>query len=277
MLTPEAPRTNRIVIFVASLFVTALFAFLWPKMAAAYTLSDSNFNVQTGTHGEITSLQLVGDSFPTNYVMNGTNAPNQNTADHQWLGELMFKYKLGSGAWTNAWTSKSADGRTQSQSGNTVTVTYQNASNAEGIKNFRVVNTYSLVNDYLLWSINITNTSTQSIEFGDVGLPLPFNEFWTGGNNEEIYETRVLTHSYVGNNSSYITVGRPSGIGSSLLMIPDASTGAGFEYQDRWRIEEHPGSKWAMDQGGWIEGLNVFIFIRTLSRARTGATSRIRA
>ncbi|WP_245987439.1 DUF5695 domain-containing protein [Cohnella lupini] len=232
--------------------------FIWPKLASAYTISNGNFNVQTGTNGEITSLQLTGDAFPTNYVMNGTNAPNQNTADHQWLGELMFKYKLGSGAWTNAWTSKSADGRTQTQSGNTVTVTYQNATNAEGIKNFRVVETYSLVNDYLLWSINVTNTSTQNIEIGDFGLPLPFNEFWTGGNNEEIYETRVLTHSFVGNNSSYITAGRPSGIGSYLLMVPDATTGAGFEYQDRWRIEEHPGSKWAMDQGGWVEGLNVF-------------------
>ncbi|WP_256757033.1 DUF5695 domain-containing protein [Cohnella sp. WQ 127256] len=258
MFTQTAFRSKHFFNQVVAFFATAVLVLLLPKIASAYTITNTTFNVQTGTNGEITSLQLVGDSFPTNYVMNATNAPNQNTADHQWLGELMFKYKLGSGAWTNAWTSKSADGRTQSQSGNTVTVTYQNSTNAEGIKNFKVVETYSLVNDYLLWSINVTNTSTQTIEFGDFGLPLPFNEFWTGGNNEEIYETRVLNHSFVGNNSSYITVGRPSGVGPSLLMVPDATTGAGFEYQDRWRIEEHPGSKWAMDQGGWGEGLNVY-------------------
>ncbi|WP_375140482.1 DUF5695 domain-containing protein [Cohnella herbarum] len=281
MITQAEPRSNRFILFAAMLFVIALFLIVMPKFASAYTISNSNFNIQTGTNGEITSLQLAGDTFPTNYVMNGTNAPNQNTADHQWMGELMFKYKLGTGAWTNAWTSKSADGRTQSQSGNTVTVTYQNASNAEGIKNFKVVSTYSLANDYLLWSINVTNTSTQSIEIGDFGLPLPFNEFWTGGNNEEIYETRVLTHSFVGNNSSYITVGRPSGIGPSLLMIPDATTGAGFEYQDRWRIEEHPGSKWAMDQGGWVEGLNVFYIhsnvIKSTNRGYLPNTSLILA
>src|SRR6185312_14717005 len=131
--------------------------------------------------------------------------------------------------------------RTQSQSGTTATVTYQNSANANGVKNFKLVETYSLVNDYIYWQIQLTNTSAQSIEFGDVGLPLPFNEYWSGGNNEEIYETRVVTHSFVGNNGSYITIGRPSGIGASLLMVPDASTGAGFEYQDRWRIEEHPG------------------------------------
>ncbi|WP_227013992.1 DUF5695 domain-containing protein [Paenibacillus psychroresistens] len=227
-------------------------------MAFAYTLSNSNFNVETGTNGEITSLKVVGDSFSTNYVMNATNAPNQNTTDHQWLGELMFTYKLGTGAWTTALTNKSANGRTQSQTGNAVTVTYQNATDAQGVKNFKVIETYSLVNDYLLWSINLTNTSTQNIEFGDIGLPLPFNEFWSGGGNEEIYETRVVSHSFIGNNSSYITAGRPSGIGGNLLMVPDATTGAGFEYMDHWRTQEHAGSMWAQDQGGWAEGLNVF-------------------
>nr|WP_246183198.1 DUF5695 domain-containing protein [Paenibacillus methanolicus] len=241
-----------------SLFTAGAIWLFLPNSAFAYTLSDSNFTVTTGTNGEITSLQLTGDTYPTNYVMNGTNAPNQNTADHQWLGELMFTYKLGSGAWTHAWTSKSADVRVQSQSGNTVTVTYQNSANTGGIKNFKVVETYALASGALEWKITVTNTSSQTLEIGDFGLPLPFNEYWSGGNGEEIYETRVLNHSFVGNNSSYITVQRPSGVGPSLLMTPDAATGAGFEYQDRWRIEEHPGSMWAMDQGGWVEGLNVY-------------------
>lgn len=241
-----------------SFFVTALLLFLIPHIASAYTISDSNFNISTGTNGEINSLRLTGDTFNTQYVMNPTVAPNQNTADHQWLGELMFKYRFGTGAWQTALTQSSADARTQSQSGNNVTITYQNSANANGVKNFRLVNTYSLVNDYFLWQIELTNTSNQTIEFGDIGLPLPFNEFWTGGGNEQIYESRVLTHSFVGNNSSYITAARPSGIGPFLLMVPDASTGAGFEYQDRWRVEEHPGSMWAMEQGGWVEGLNVF-------------------
>ncbi|WP_168123243.1 DUF5695 domain-containing protein [Paenibacillus sp. HB172176] len=231
---------------------------LLPKSVFAYTLSNGTYNVQTGSNGEITSIQIVGDDFPTNYVMNATNAPQQNTSDHEWLGELMFKYRLGSGSWQTALTQSSSDVRTQSQSGTTATVTYQNSANANGVKNFKLVETYSLVGDYISWQIQLTNTSAQTIEFGDVGLPLPFNEYWSGGNNEQIYETRVVTHSFVGNNGSYLTIGRPSGIGPKLLMIPDATTGAGFEYQDRWRVEEHPGSKWAGDQGGWSEGLNVF-------------------
>ncbi len=249
---------KRVLLLSVVLGAALLFIALFPQSASAYTLSNGTFEVQTGTHGEITSLKIVGDNYPTNYVMNATNAPQQNTADHQWVGELMFKYRLGTGAWQTALTQSSADGRTQSQSGTTATITYQNSANANGVKNFRLDETYSLVNDYFLWKIQLTNTSTQTIEFGDIGLPLPFNEYWSGGGNEQIYETRVVTHSFVGNNSSYITIGRPSGIGPYLLMVPDVSTGAGFEYQDRWRVEEHPGSKWAADQGGWPEGLNVF-------------------
>ncbi|WP_420852197.1 DUF5695 domain-containing protein [Paenibacillus hamazuiensis] len=263
-----------------SLAMTLLLC-LSPLKAYAYTLSNSYFNVQTGSNGEITSLQLTGDTYPTNYVMNATNAPQQNTSDHEWLGELMFTYRLGTGAWQKALTQSSSDVRTQSQSGNAVTVSYENSANANGIKNFKLVETYSLVNDYLIWQINLTNTSGQTLEFGDIGLPLPFNEYWSGGNNEEIYETRTIFHSFTGKNSSFITIQRPSGIGPYLLMVPDASTGAGFEYMDHWRDAEHPGSKWAQDNGGWANGLNVFYInsnvIKSTNRGYLPNTSTILA
>ena len=227
--------------------------------ARAVTLSGTTFNVQTGTNGEISSLQLVGDAFPTNYVMNATNAPGQNTADHEWMGELMFSYRMGTGAWQTALTQSSTDGRTITSDATSVTVTYQNSTNAKGIKNFKVVETYSLVNDYLYWQIAITNTSAQAIEFGDVGLPLPFNEYWFAS-NDIIYETRTVYHSFTGQNSSYITAERPSGVGPFLLMTPDPTTGAGFEYMDAWINQEHSGSAWAAGGGtpSWPSGLDVF-------------------
>ncbi|WP_336758795.1 DUF5695 domain-containing protein [Paenibacillus sp. USHLN196] len=243
----------------AVLFLAAALVFATDQ-TYAHELSTDKLILQTGSHGEISSIKIKGDAFPTEYVMNATVAPEQNTADHQWLGELMFTYRLNGGAWTKAWTNLSADGRTITNSGNQVTVTYANASNAQGIRNFKVIETYTTQTDgSILWKIEVQNTSGQKLEIGDLGLPLPFNEQWTYG--DAIYETRVVTHSFVGNNSSYITASRPSGIGSYLMLIPDATTGAGFEYQDRWRNEEHPGSKWAWNpanEGKWIEGLNVF-------------------
>src|SRR5690554_3241276 len=150
MIVQGLSLSKRMILMTTMLLVSALVILAIPQVASAYTLSNSTFNVTTGNHGEISNLQIVGDSFPTNYVMNAQNAPQQNTADHQWLGEMMFTYRLDSGAWTQAWSNKSADGRTQSQSGSTVNITYQNSTNAQGIRNFRVNESYSLVSDSLV-------------------------------------------------------------------------------------------------------------------------------
>ncbi|HXU62693.1 MAG TPA: DUF5695 domain-containing protein, partial [Polyangia bacterium] len=227
--------------------------------AHAQTLSNSAFKATIGSNGEISSLQLTGDAFPTNYVMNATNAPGQNTADHEWVGELMFTYRLGSGAWMPALTSQSGDVRVVAQGNSSISVTYQGSANSKGIQNFKLVETYALVDDFLSWQITVTNTSAQTLELGDFGLPLPFNEYWFG-RNDVIYETRTVYHSFTGQSSSYITVQRPSGVGPFVLMIPDATTGAGFEYMDSWVSKEHPGSAWAAGGGtpAWPNGLDVF-------------------
>jgi hypothetical protein len=224
----------------------------------AQALSNDHFKLQIGSNGEIASLQLVGDAFPTNYVMNAANAVGQNTADHEWVGELMFSYRVGSGAWTTALTNQSSDVRKIAKNGNAVSVSYESSGNASGIRGFKLVETYSLVDDFLYWEITLTNTSGQSLEIGDLGLPLAFNEYWFA--QDVIYETRTVYHSFTGNDSSYITVGRPSGVGPFLLMLPDASTGAGFEYMDNWRPEEHSDSAWAAGGGmpKWSNGLDVF-------------------
>ena len=227
--------------------------------ASAQTLSNTSFNVKIGTNGEINALQIAGDKFATNYVLNGTNGPAgfAASADHAWVGELMFKYRMGTGAWSTALSSQSADGRTVTSTATTATITYQNSAKATGISHFKVVETYSLVSNYLYWQIAVTNTSAQAIEFGDFGLPLPFNEYWGGG--DVIYEQRTVYHSFIGNDSSYVTVKRPSGIGPFLLLLPDSTTGAGFEYKDNWTSEEHPGSVWAEGGGNpWPTGLEVY-------------------
>ncbi len=225
---------------------------------SATSMSDANFQVTIGDLGEISSLKIVGDAFPTVYVMNATNSPDQNTADHQWLGEMMFKYRKGAAtSWDSAFTSKSANGRTITRnSGTKVSVRYANATGVGSIRDFAVDATYELKGGALVWSITLNNTSNERMEIGDFGLPMPFNERWAS--NETIYETRTTKHSFVGLNGSYITVKRPSGIGNFLMLTPDASTGAKLEYMDHWRKEEHPGSAWVQDGGNWAAGLNVY-------------------
>src|SRR3954463_5818391 len=150
VMTCVTKRLPAVAVVAASLLAFA-------PAAEAPTLSNSYFKPQIGTSGEISSLQLAGDAFPTNYVMNATNAPGQSTADHEWVGELMFTYRLDGGAWTTALTNQSSDVRAVTTGTNSVTVTYQNSANAKGVKNFKLDETYALVNDCLSWQITVTN------------------------------------------------------------------------------------------------------------------------
>ncbi len=232
----------------------------WNVTAGAATLDNDIFSVTTGDHGEINSLRLIGDDFPTNYVLSPSNAPSQDTDDHQWLGELIISYRLGGGAWQTALTNRSADARSITSSANAVTVTYENSADPEGVRGFRLIQTYELVGDALVLRMEIVNTSGETLEIGDLGLPMPWNEYWFSA-NDRIYETRVMAHSFIGYEGSYITVQRPSGIGPYLLVVPDATTGAKLEYQDHWTELEHPGSAWAQGGGtptSWPVGLSVY-------------------
>ena len=143
-------------------FVTA--SLLLSSRASAQTLSNTNFNVKIGTNGEINSLQLTGDAFPTNYVLNGANAPAgfAGSNDHEWVGELMFKYRTGTGAWHTALTNSGA-GRQITSTASSVVVNYDFSA-------FKLTETYALVDDYLSWKIALTNSGAQPLEFGDIGL-----------------------------------------------------------------------------------------------------------
>lgn len=229
------------------------------QISGGYRLSNEYFTVETGEHGEIKTLKIVGDKFDTNYVMNAQNSPGQNTSAHEWVGELMFQTKVGDEtAWTDSRTQASATGRKVELDGDKVVVTYENATGEKAINTFKVTETYSLDGDKVRWETTVTNTNEDDLTIGDWGVPLPFNEMWTQG--DQIYEARTVDHSFVGKDGSYIYVTRPSGQGQFLVMTPDVSTGAGFEYQDHWRHQEREAYEkdWCQDQSGWQNGLNVF-------------------
>lgn len=231
------------------------------KTSDGYSLTNGTFSVNIGKYGQISSLKIANDSHDTDYVLNPTSAPQQAAAaTHEWMGELMLATKQGDAQnYTEAYTSQSDSIRKVEQKGdNAVTVTYSgNATEGKGIKGYEVVETYTLQNGKLQWDTEIHNTGSQTLTVGDFGMPLAFNEIWPGG---EVYENQVVYHSFVGQDSSYVYASRPSGDTPFLLLTPDPSTGAGFEYQDHWCTSERSADEamWCQDQGGWANGLNVF-------------------
>lgn len=239
------------------------------KTDKGYDMQNNLFKVSVGQYGEISGLYLANDAFKTNYVMNETDNPKQATPGHEWVGELMFRTKpSGAKDWQKEYTNKSGDVRKVSLDGNRVVVTYTKSGTAGGIKSMTVTETYALVGDNLQWSIKVQNTTANTLTIGDMGLPLPFREYWTyppkegESPSQTAYEGSTLFHSFVGQDASYIYVNRPSGVGNYLVMTPDQKSGAGFEYQDHW-IDGTNGrtadeKNWCMDQGDWANGLNVF-------------------
>ncbi len=226
-------------------------------------LKNENFDVKIGKHGEISSLK-INDGFDTDYVMNAQNAKAQNTSGHQWMGELMFATKkAGDSKWRDERTSNSEKIRTitKSEDGKSVKVEYK-ADNSDAsekvINDMNVTEEYKLEDNELTWNITLENPGSEDLIVGDLGLPMPFNEYWTAG--DQIYETRTVDHSFVAQNSSYIYAQRPSGEGKFILFTPDTETGASLEYQDHWRTQERESyeTAWCQDQSGWQNGLNVF-------------------
>lgn len=296
LLSRTRSRLTAGVVAIATAVAVAVLAHPGSATAAtqiANTISSTKLAAGFASDGSIQSLKIPGDTYDTQYVMNPDTAPEQaaetNAKYKQWLGNVMFSYATGNGTisktgvgttpWKKAWTTESADGRTVSVNGNTVTVTYKNSTDAEGVKGFTFTQTYTVAADgSITWKQNVENTSGQRLVLGDWGLPIPANELWKGG--DSIYETRVLTHSYVGKNGSYLTLQRPSGQGPGIMITADTGTGSGFEYQDRWRTQEVGDTSWAWNsdnESSNIKGLNVYYpnstAIQSTNRGYLGSTA----
>lgn len=244
------------------------------KTSTGYEMSNDNFKVDIGGNGTIQGLYLSDDAFNTNYVMNATDNPAQNTAGHEWVGDLIFRTQPGgtndaNNIWQKEYTNQSDATRNISISNNKVVVTYTPGTTNGGIQNMGVTETYSLDNNgHLKWDITVKNDSSHPLVIGDFGLPLPFKEWWqySGADKtsqayqQSVVYHSVVYHSFVGQNSSYVYATRPSGIGNFLVMTPDDSTGAGFEYQDHWGEGSHTGDEapWTQFNSGYDNGLSVY-------------------
>lgn len=227
--------------------------------AGGYRMTNDYFEVEIGQYGQIRAIRLVGDEYGTNFVFNEENFPALGQSPtHQWMGEVMFNIqKEGESGYSPYYTSRSDNGRTIQLDGDKIVVTYENATGDRAISGFKVIETYQYVGDQLRWEITLENTSGGNLVVGDWGLPMPFNELLTGS-DVDVYENRVIDHSFVGMDSSYLYAIRPNGKGSYLLFSPDTATGAKLEYADRWN-SEHSGDEaaWAAS-GTWASGLTVY-------------------
>lgn len=173
------------------------------------------FNLKTSS-GFITSLRRDTDAYPTEYVGGGAK-----------LGDAFLRYRQSGTNWLSA--------RLATAAGITSSTNYVSADGTQYVSRYLIngglsgtlvyENVFTFRQDGLLWSLNLTNQSGQSVELGDLALPLPMNTSFSG------VTSSVLKHSFISGYGSFIFWMRPNSVGPYLLLTPDDDTK--LEYWDR--------------------------------------------
>ncbi len=82
------------------------------------------------------------------------------------------------------------------------------------------------------WTVRLRNRSRQSLEIGELGFPMAFNNLMApnGRSDEavaEIVETRFHLHAFAGGAGSFLAATRMSGMPPTILVAPHAEPGGG--------------------------------------------------
>jgi hypothetical protein len=88
----------------------------------------------------------------------------------------------------------------------------------------RVVRTWALQNGRLVLHFDITNTSSQPVDIGALGIPMVFNNIISDRSLKEAHEKCSFFDPYVGQDAGYLQVTRLSGQGPALLVVPEGKT-----------------------------------------------------
>ena len=276
-------------------------------------ISNDSLSVQIGDLGQISVMNIKNNRTNSsgreiNFVLPNDTSP-QNGVQHQWMGEMIFSYRTsedgtfpedrtgfvevdtnktlaagGSTTYSNATANLASNPYIKKNvvSDKKVEIDFigqdEDSTTARTMKGFDVKSVYDMDTDdgSLLWNITLTNKSSNYIEFGDVGLPMPWNNKYTTQNS--VYSERVTAHTFAGADSGYAYAIRCSGEGNYILFTPVPESGARIEYIDNWVgsnngvTGERAGSlyqNWTCDGGGWQPGLSVY-YIHSKDIQKTG-------
>ena len=298
------------IVMVASLFSGILPGLGVTAKAAANEIANDSLKISVGDLGQISTLNIVNNprnrsNREINFVLPNDTRP-QNGVQHQWMGEMIFSVRSsadGSFPADNTGFVEVDTNKTLAAGGSTtasniasdnpyiektvvsdkkVEVNFigQDLSSTTDrtMKGFDVKSTYDMDTEdgSLLWTITLKNKSDAYLEFGDVGLPMPWNNKYT--NQNSVYSERVTAHTFAGADSGYAYAIRCSGEGNYILFTPVATSGARIEYVDNW-IGSNNGvsdnrtgstfSNWTGDSGEWQPGLSVY-YIHSKDIHKTG-------
>ena len=95
-------------------------------------------------------------------------------------------------------------------------------------KDLKAEQSFTLKGDALTWSLALSNPTDKAIEIGDLALPFPISMGKHSWNQSDTYTKRLIRHSNIAGNCSWIFWNRANAIGPFLVMTPLGKTK--FEY-----------------------------------------------
>jgi hypothetical protein len=233
--------------------------------AAANAIANDSLSATIGDLGQIEVLNIKNNPLNkknavVNFVLPNSTSP-QNDVQHQWMGEMLFSYRTGDTAvfpndrvgFVEVDTNKTlaAGGSTKYTTINASNQYFTKVASSDGkkvevnfigqaltstaarvMKGFDVKSVFNMdtTDGSLQWEITLKNKSNKYIEFGDIGLPMPWNNKYLS--TSDTYDNRVTVHNFAGADSGYSYAIRTSGEGNFMMFSPVPESGARVEYVD---------------------------------------------
>ncbi len=112
--------------------------------------------------------------------------------------------------------------------------------------------------DALRWEIRVANTGRQTLEIGDLVLPLPLNTDYVW-DHDETFMRRVFRHAFIAGQGSFLYWLPVQGSGPFLVLQPEDdtalefSTATGMDYafgREQYAVYVHSQASAELEQGG---------------------------
>jgi len=185
------------------------------------------------------------------YIANEINIPKIDVKNSRWFGDLIFGVKK-----TNQiekYFTSISDKFRRVHFSEKVVVKYERLlSEAGEVLELSVTEEFEIKEEEIIWEIIIRNLEENSIEIGEFAIPVPFNNYYKGLTQNELYETKVISHIFPSGHSSYIIAQPLKGSSPVLMITPEEDTyleAAAHETKFPFKSE---GLKWEGIKKGYI-------------------------
>ena len=167
--------------------------------------------------GVLQSLQTAGFDFSPSDVFTQRNGSNNYRT-----GDLNLRFRLAEGGnWTDIRTATTRNVSVVDKSDTSVLLASNLVSVLPGVEQFlNVSRTWSDINGDLALEFDIGNIADDPIELGNVGMPIEFNNIFTGRMAVDTTNLCVLVDPYIGLDAGYVQISRLTGTGPELVLTP---------------------------------------------------------